>query len=254
MVVATMTDSIVIDQTSHLFNDTDKPACNLRIKFTYLADGNNPRLRDSVNTILASQTFGETYAGFQPQEAAEKYADNYIQRYHRDLENDYEEQAREADKDLLTEWYSYFESIETEVLSYDDYLLTYAMHFEEYTGGVHGIYSTHYTNLDLRHLQTLTLGDIFIEGYEEPVTDLLWQQLIKDVNAKDKEDAEEMGYGILGDLMPTENFCLTPDGILFVYNIYEIAPYAMGATSIILPYKQLKPWLNTQNVIIKRML
>jgi len=106
----------------------------------------------------------------------------------------------------------------------------------------------------LRHLHLLTLTDVFVEDYEEQVADILWQQLIKDIGAKNKEEAEEMGYGSLGDLMPTENFCLTNNGISFHYNIYEIAPYAMGATTITLPYKQLKPWLNLQNDIIKQKL
>jgi len=252
--IPTLTDSIVIDKTSHLFDDTNKPACNIHVNFTYLKDNSDPSLRDSVNAILISQTFSNSYASLKPNEAADKYVENYILRYHKDLESDYEEQEREADKEILTEWYSYYESVETEVLGYSPYLLTYTMHYEDYTGGVHGSYATHFCNIDLRHLHMLTLSDIFIDDFEESVTDLLWQQLIKDVNAKNREEAEEMGFGILGELAPTENFCLTPEGIEFHYNIYEIAPYAMGATTITIPYKQLRPWLNTQNEIIKQLL
>ncbi|MBQ5731230.1 MAG: DUF3298 domain-containing protein, partial [Bacteroidaceae bacterium] len=42
------------------------------------------------------------------------------------------------------------------------------------------------------------------------------------------------------ELYPTENFRLSPDSIIFVYNSYEIAPYSMGRTRIALGYNQIE--------------
>lgn len=63
------------------------------------------------------------------------------------------------------------------------------------------------------------------------------------------EELEDMGYTSTGELVPTENFCLNPDGITFHYNIYEIAPYVMGAIQITLPYDALSHLLNDETFL-----
>jgi hypothetical protein len=42
-----------------------------------------------------------------------------------------------------------------------------------------------------------------------------------------------------------DNYGFTRDGIVFVFNSYEIASYAEGPTEIIIPYKKIRDWLNT---------
>ena len=46
------------------------------------------------------------------------------------------------------------------------------------------------------------------------------------------------------DIFPAENFILGDETITFVYNPYEIAPYALGSTELTLPYSQLSKILN----------
>ena len=42
-----------------------------------------------------------------------------------------------------------------------------------------------------------------------------------------------------------ENFAVTPTGLLFFFNDYEIAPHSFGATSISLPWSQVMPLIRT---------
>jgi hypothetical protein len=39
------------------------------------------------------------------------------------------------------------------------------------------------------------------------------------------------------------NFAFTKDGIEFLYNAYEIAPYAVGASGFTIPYEKIIPYL-----------
>ena len=51
----------------------------------------------------------------------------------------------------------------------------------------------------------------------------------------------EQGYFIDNNQLPvTANFALTPDGVIFYYNVYEIAPYAYGPSQVTVPYADLK--------------
>jgi hypothetical protein len=41
-----------------------------------------------------------------------------------------------------------------------------------------------------------------------------------------------------------DNFLLLKDEVRFVYNRYDIAPYALGAIELALPYDKIKDCLN----------
>lgn len=59
-----------------------------------------------------------------------------------------------------------------------------------------------------------------------------------------------MGYATTGDLEPIENFYLDPTGITFYYNVYEIAPYVMGATKITLSYEDIAHLMNGEFITL----
>ena len=42
---------------------------------------------------------------------------------------------------------------------------------------------------------------------------------------------------------PNENFSVGPDGIEWIFQPYEIGPYALGIVTATLSWKQLKPYL-----------
>lgn len=241
-------DSIRVNQTEHLFQDTAKPACNLVINFAYLKEATDSQAQDSLNNRFLTACFGEQAAGKTPQQAIENYTRQYISDYRKDLEPMYQKEEKESEtSDMpIGAWYSYYRNIESHVQSLSDDLLVYRFRFDEYTGGAHGVYMTTYLNIDLRTLKQLTLDDLFTDNYQEPLTELLWNQLMEDNNVGSRQELEELGYGTSGELTPTENFHISKEGVTFCYNIYEIAPYVMGATEILLNWDLLKDIRNTQ--------
>ena len=54
-------DSIQVNKTAHLFNDTAKPACNIIINFAYPIKSSDDMLKDSLNTYFISACFGDKY-------------------------------------------------------------------------------------------------------------------------------------------------------------------------------------------------
>lgn len=241
-----------ISQKEHLFADESKPACNLSVNLEYVSSASTPGAKDSLNAYLLSAALGNKYSHSTPQEAVEGFAKEYIGHYRNDLEpmikKDIESQI---DNDQLTAWYSYELTIEGKVETYLGELLTYRTHKNEYSGGPHGMYTTEFTNIDLTDLHLLQLDELFLEDYQETLTELLWYQLALDNGVESRDALEEMGYATTGELAPIENFYLSRQGITFYYNVYEIAPYSMGATQITLPFDLLEYILNYDNPIIK---
>ena len=55
------TDSICINETTHLFADTAAPACNLRVNLAYATHARRPGEADSLNTYFINVALGEKY-------------------------------------------------------------------------------------------------------------------------------------------------------------------------------------------------
>ena len=244
-------DSIQVNETAHLFNDTAKPACNIIINFAYPVKSSDEMLKDSLNAFFLSACFGDKYMAMTPEEAVKKYTEKYVGDYRNDLEPMYkkDEQDKE-DEESIGAWYSYYKGIESHVQLCNTLVLTYRIDYNEYTGGAHGIYMSTFLNLDLKTLSPIRLDDLFEGDYKEALTDLLWKQLMADNNVSTRQELEDMGYATTGDLEPIENFYLDPTGITFYYNVYEIAPYVMGATKITLSYEDIAPLMNGKFIVL----
>ncbi len=241
-------DSILVNQKAHLFGDTAKPACNINVNFAFATKASDEQMKDSVNKYLLSLCFGDKYMGMDPETVPGKYVENYIENYRKDLEPMYLRESAE-DSSNVGAWYSYYKGIEGHVQLYRGNLLVYRTDYNEYTGGAHGVYMTSYLNLLLDTLTPIRLDDLFVPTYKDALTDLLWNQLMADNKVTTHEELEDMGYTSTGELTPTENFFLDRDGITFHYNIYEIAPYVMGAIRIKLPYDAVRHLLNENTII-----
>lgn len=243
-------DSLSLNETAHLFGDTAKPACNLIIDFAYVGQSSDETMKDSLNKFFQAACFGDAYLNLTPQEAIKKYKDQYVSDYRNDLEALYQKEEKEFGDADQRAWYSYYKKIQSQVQLYQKNLLVYRTRYEEYTGGAHGIYMTSFINFDLRTLTPIHLSDLFADDYEEALTDLLWNQLMADNHVATRQELEDLGYGSTGDLTPTENFYIGREGITFYYNVYDIAPYVMGAIEISLPYEIMSHLLKDEFKIL----
>lgn len=124
--------------------------------------------------------------------------------------------------------------------------LVYERNLYSYLGGAHGSTFFQYRNIRLTDGKVMLQSDVFLPGEaEEKVKALIMRQLMEDSDCATVEQLqEETGITMLGDVyINDDNFQLLADGILFLYNIYEIAPYACGPVSVVVPYDQLAPYI-----------
>jgi hypothetical protein len=230
----------------HLFGDSAAPACNLTIDYVYPVSSSQKELQDSLSKLFVTECFGRGYAGQKSvEDIIRHYAKTYTDTYRNEVEPVYLENKKYDEDESIAitigEWYSYMQTIKTNVQYYEGNLLVYRIAKEEYAGGAHGIYLTYFLNINLTQMRPLHLKDICkATNYKELLTDLLWNQLMADNHAATREELEELGYGATGDLTPSENFYLGEEAITFYYNVYEFTPYVMGPVEIRLPYAAVK--------------
>jgi hypothetical protein len=139
------------------------------------------------------------------------------------------------------EWY-YQANVSVE-LSIDT-LISLSVQDEYYTGGAHGGSNTYFINIHPKSGKEVTLRDLLKPGFEKPLTQL-GEKAFKTVHdLKDSVSYSNFGFDFPDNKFQlNDNYGFPAEGIMFVFNSYEIAPYAVGPTTIIIPYEQLKDWL-----------
>lgn len=240
----TVFDSIQVNETTHLFNDTAAPGNNLVINYIYPVKSENRILTDSINIALISNCFGAGYEGLDAKAAVDSFKRSYAKEYLSDIESLYMEDKKNNPEKSDRSWFDYYCTIDARPLNINSAFLVYKIENSSYTGGAHGMYITTYLNFKPETGQIMHLKDIFKPGYEKQLNELLLAMLMKDTGSSSLKELQDKAYLQDTDMYPSENFCLNNNSITFLYNVYEIAPYSSGITKITLSYSQLEGIMN----------
>ncbi len=130
----------------------------------------------------------------------------------------------------------------SDIVFNDNDILTYAVHFDDYSGGAHGNYSSDFMVFDLKNSKYLKTADIIKSGNDKFWSDLIYETIKRD-NEMTDEDMES-NYEL--PIMPNNNIYITNYGIGFFYNSYEIAPFVVGPSNVFFPFSQVKDKLNPE--------
>jgi hypothetical protein len=248
-------DSIQETATYHLFNDTTKPYCNLRIHFTYPAACPDTNLLQSLQTIFIAKYFGNDYLGKTPAEVIEIYKKQYIENY-RQFEQDKKfdrsvYSLAEGHADAGDSPFSYYEVSENRILFNQNGILSFTVYSENFTGGAHGAHKLTACVVDLNTGALLTESDIFCENYTDAIAGAIVQKILQKNNLSKPEELENIGYMDVKGITPNGNFSADDKGITYIFNEYEIAPYVMGRTEVFLPYSEINLYINKQGPLAR---
>lgn len=218
----------------------ETPNYTINIKVNY-ADGDS-KAAQLINKQLAATLFGITTMSFE--DAKNHFADSLKYEYIKELKDFYDPTSD------YPETFAY-EYIQSGLISEDapEGIIVYTNKVEMYTGGAHGGAMINYINFVEATGELITCEMLFGDK-EEAVKKLIKEQIIKDNDCKTQAELEEKrSIFALGDVFINDNnFRIDKDGILFIYNPYDIAPWSEGFISAKLSYEQLKG-LITPNII-----
>ena len=124
-------------------------------------------------------------------------------------------------------------SMWTDFFGQKEKLATFAISFYDYEGGAHGIEGNRYFTIDLTTRHILILNDLFNEKDLPKVKKLLWEQY-NNSNKEYEPVIEADSFNL------SNNIYLDSRGIHFIYDVYEIAPYAAGEQDLLLYFGQLE--------------
>ncbi|MFN5635552.1 MAG: RsiV family protein [Flavobacteriia bacterium] len=110
--------------------------------------------------------------------------------------------------------------------------------YEYYYGAAHGGGTTETYNIDLHTGKVIGLSDILQAGYGKELKRIAEKYFLEENGAEGWDFTPGRG-----DFELPQNISFTRKGMVFVYDAYEIGPYAAGSPSMIIPWKELKKLL-----------
>lgn len=111
----------------------------------------------------------------------------------------------------------------------------------EYTGGAHGNYATINSVYSLENGNKLKIEDLITDLNNADLINLVKNKLVK------IEGRDANSYFGLDELsLENNNFYLTSKGLVFTWGIYEIGPYAIGETRVLIPTEEIKAYLKDE--------
>jgi hypothetical protein len=231
-------DAFYFTDTAQMFKTIKYPQANVTYGGVYPPQGEkgerNAFLRSAIATHMNLEGGNGMIKGFEVRSW------RYFGNYRLDLASVIDSNASEAERRSMG--YQYNASFYHNVLYNDNNWLVLEDAVAEYTGGAHGTYSSSYQNLDLTASRSWRLDDIVRDtAHLKPLLETAVRAHFK------IKTGEQLGSRLLVDHVPvTPNVYLTPSGLVFVYQPYEIASYADGVIQLFIPYTGLMSLLSPE--------
>ena len=195
--------------------------------------------RIEVSAAYPELTGGAGAAGFN--RAVKKHVDDSIAAFKKEMS-----EMSAEDLKSLPETASYSIDIGYNIEYADDETVSVSFWNGTYEGGAHPNSSSFTINYDLKNNREIKLADVFKPGAK--YLDAVAAYCTKDLQSrKDAETGENMGIAqemwADGATPAADNYRswnVTKKGLMFTFDAYQVAPYAAGPQTVIVPFANLK--------------
>jgi len=178
-----------------------------------------------INNLLI-----ETFLNQKDETDCKKAVDTFISRLQTEYEND----------DMAPEIYDHY----TGKAEYGkEGVINYTLVEDFYGGGAHPTMVTTILRFDANTGEKINLYEFFTDTCTYTLCDKLTQRLMDNLSVPTVDSLHALGYLEMESMFVSENFLLKKDSVSFFYNQYDIAPYAVGCTTISFSYEELKDYI-----------
>lgn len=162
-----------------------------------------------------------------------------------DLKNSTLADVKDFGADINGDWYN-----ETDINLFSKTPTTYTLSKTSsgYSGGAHGYHAVGFTNYDIKTQKKLTLDDLFLADYNQTLHTIALSHYRLSQGLKPNQTLIDDGW-FDNKFMLAKSVAITSRGLYFLYNSYEIKPYAAGFTEFMLPYSKLKAIINPKGAL-----
>ena len=163
-------------------------------------------------------------------------------RFIQSVQSQYEEYMAVKDPEAVVDWQV---SRSAFIIYASQDFASVVVKNEGYLGGAHGFNDEQLFVFDGKSGKVFSLSDLLSPGSKEIFTKAAEAEFRRARNIKPSETLEEAGFTFENNSFAlSNNFAITDKGISLHYNPYEVGPYVMGATDVMVPLDVARPALN----------
>lgn len=221
-----MTEVIEFEEATPLYEDAPYNY-TLKMKVEWPEGGVEAEALENIQKGITELLFGNELETIDLEYAMKEYNRRGVEMYL--------EENLEYVEDTEEEWgfmMNWSEDIEGSFLPKYNDMISYVVYTYGYSGGAHGIDARTCRTFDIKTGEEILEQDIFRKGYEERLTEALNRNLMLSY-----EDPEMF---FVTNICPSENFYVSSEGITYIYQRYEIGPYAIGIVEVLVPWKEIQ--------------
>lgn len=203
------------------------PCTIVRISWPEIAATPHPALGDSARRFVREAALAPV-ADELPSPNAEAVAETFLA---------VRAEAARTDSTDVSGWLL---EREVTVACNEPAVLSLRAHEVQYSGGAHGMQTVRLASFDARTGRRLTLADIL--GDSATATRAAERRFREQRDIRPGQPLADAGFVFFENdrFALTENFHICGDTVTFRYDPYEIAPYALGPTELVVPVAALR--------------
>ena len=242
-----VTENYNFTDKAYLTADTTQGALTIEMHLELPTTYQNQKTLDKIQTIIRTELFGDSFANLPNDTLMQSFAyvlkDEYIQ-------NNLDFADKISDNNRLVFNNSFL--LEGFALLNDEHIFSYGISRFVDFGGTHPTKTRFFYNFNLSSGDVIHEQDLFQVGYMTELAAIIRKKIMEDnqnmEELPDKVQVDEMTFSY-ESIKPNGNFYINDVGICYVFNPYEIAPYYIGETEVILPYQLISHLMKTDNPV-----
>ncbi|HEY9069507.1 MAG TPA: DUF3298 domain-containing protein [Candidatus Ozemobacteraceae bacterium] len=199
----------------------------LSIRYPVLSatDGDDPAVK-AVNDAILNRLLA--VAGEKPAASLDELIDTFVKGY---------EASVKETPEMPGGWSLKFEA---SIRHADAELIAIDTLDSVFQGGAHPTSNIVYLVFSTKTGKPVELSSLLLPGKADELTRIAEARFRKVRELKPDENLEEAGFQFEKNRFAlNSNFLVSKDGLAFCYNQYEIAPYALGITELVIPWSDL---------------
>lgn len=242
--------NINLEEEARLTEDASSPYCDFSIDYSYLNEKDDS-IAVIINQAIQREFLGEDYALLVPEEAVDSFKNVYLRNYRQEVGELYlADLDKGASRETVPSWYGQTYSMVTFIEEGHEGIINASANYFVDMGGAHPNQWSRWMNFDCINGKNLTKEDVFLSSTKADIETLLLNKLIHqqaELYPQDSittlEDLQKLGFLQLTTMFIPDNFLLSKEAVLFLFNRYDIAPYSAGEIIIKVSYEEIGPYL-----------
>jgi len=237
---------ILVEEEAHLTGDASSPYCDFTLDYSCLNEKDDS-IAGVINRAMQREFFGEDFAPLSPEVAVDSFKNVYLRDYRKEVGELYlADLGKSASGEVVPPWYEQTYSLVTFVEEGRGGIVNATANYYVDMGGAHPNQWARWINYDFNTGKPLAKEDVFRQDAFREVEGILLNKLLSnraewhpDAEVKTLEDLQALGYLQMTPIYIPDNFLLSKNAVMFLFNRYDIAPYSAGEIVLEVPYEEI---------------